>query len=328
MNNPHNLKRFASLVLLGVILSTTGCGDSGSGSGSGSAGGAGDAGGTATGRLSLQVTDAAVDAAEHVYVQFSEIVLQAAGGTRTTLHYCQDPMDATKTIVSDVDCTTPAATKQIDLLALSGGLTETLLDDFVLPAGHYVWLRLMVDTAGPLDSYIVVNGVPHELTIPSGAETGLKLNRGFDVPAGGSANFTIDFDLRKSVHVTGNGKYMMRPTLRLVDNSMMGTIAGTVATALVTPPNCTPAVYVFAGSGVTPDDIDGIDPDPVTTASVKFDSSDSQYKYTVAFLEPGDYTIAYTCDAALDDPTVDDALSFSGTTTVSVVAQGTTVHDF
>jgi hypothetical protein len=79
---------------------------------------------------------------------------------------------------------------------------------------------------------------------------------------------------------------------------------------------------------VTPDDIDDIAPDPVTTASVKLDSSDSQYKYTVAFLEPGDYTIAYTCDAAQDDPTVDDVLSFSGTTTVSVVAQGTTVHDF
>ncbi len=234
--------------------------------------------------------------------------------------------------MSDSACTTPSKSKQIDLLKLIGGLADSLLDSFTLPSGHYNWIRLMVDT-NPMDSYIVVAGTPYDLTIPSGAETGLKVNRGFDVPAGGSADFTIDFDLRKSVHVTGTGQYMLRPTLRMVDDTMTGAIAGTVDNTLMTvtcdPVNDHPAVYVYAGSGVTPDDIDGIAPDPVTTASVKYDSVSASYKYEAAFLEAGSYTVAFTCKAAADDPMADDAtVTFSGTATVPVMAKTTTVHDF
>jgi hypothetical protein len=312
MNILHGLKRSGSLALLGAVMTAAGCGSS-------------DGGGPGTGTLSLQIADGAVDSAEHVYVQFSGLELQAAGGGRTTLYYCQDPADPTKTILSQVPCTTPPAPKKLDLLALSGGLAETLLDDFTLPAGHYAWIRLMVDTAGTRDSYIVVGGVEHELVIPSGDETGLKLNRGFNVPDGGSADFTVDFDLRKSVHVTGTGEYLLRPTLRLADNTLAGAIAGTVNAALV-PAGCTPAVYVFEGASVTPDDIDGTAPEPVTTATVKLDSG--VYKYKAAFLEAGSYTVAYTCQAALDDPAVNDALVFSGTATVAVAAKTTTTHDF
>ena len=312
MNILRSLKRFGSFALVSAVMTAAGCGGS-------------DGGGPGTGTLSLQITDGAVDSAEHVYIQFSGLEIHAAGGMRTTLYYCQDPADPTKTIVSEIPCTTPPASKRLDLLLLSGGLAEVLLNDFTLPAGRYVWIRLMVDTAGTRDSYIVVGGVEHELEIPSGDETGLKLNRGFNVPAGGSADFTIDFDLRKSVHLTGTGEYLLRPTLRLADNAVVGAIAGTVDAALV-PGGCTPAVYVFEGAGVTPDDIDGTSPDPVTTATVKLDSG--VYKYKAAFLEAGSYTVAYTCQAALDDPAVDDALAFSGTATVPVAAKTTTVHDF
>jgi len=279
------------------------------------------------GTLTLQITDAAVDSADHVYVQFHGLELQSATGNRTSLYYCQDPQDNTKTVIRTSPCTTPAAPKQIDLLALSGGQAEYLLNGFDLPAGHYSWIRLMVDTADTLDSYIVVSGAYHELTIPSGSETGLKLNRGFDVPAGGTADFTIDFDLRKSVHLMGTGNYELRPTLRMVDNTQVGAIAGTVNAALV-PTGCTPAVYVFTGAGITPDDIDGIDPDPVTTAMVKLDNGSGQYAYKAAFLEAGDYTVAYTCDAAVDDPAKNDTLNFSGTATVAVVANKITTKNF
>ena len=313
MNILSTLNRFGPVLTVGAILAITGCGSSGGG------------GSASTGALSLQITDGPVDTAEHVYIQFSGLELQGEG-QRTTLYYCEDPVDSTKAVVSDTACTTPAAPKQIDLLALSGGQADFLLDGFMLPSGHYSWIRLIVDTDGTRDSYIVVQGgAEHELTIPSGNQTGLKLNQGFDVPAGGSANFTIDFDLRKSVHVTGNGTYMLRPTLRLVNNTMVGSISGTVDPSLI-PSDCSPAVYVFSGTGATPDDIDTDNTyhDPVTTASVN--PTDGTYR--AAFLEAGDYTIAYTCDAAADDPTIDDTLSFSGTTTVPVAANATTTHDF
>jgi hypothetical protein len=320
MNTPSILKQFGSLALFGAILAIAGCGGSGGGGSSSAAG---------TGTLSLQITDAAVDSADHVYVQFSGLEIQSADGKRTTLYYCEDSMNPGNIIVSADACTTPPKSKQIDLLALNGGVVNPLLQSYTLPSGHYEWIRLMVDT-NPMDSYIVVGGTPYDLTIPSGAQTGLKLNRGFDVPAGGSANVTIDFDLRKSVHLA-NGNYMLRPTLRMVNNIMVGTISGTVDQSLVTT-GCTPAVYVFAGSGVTPDDIDGIAADPVTTATVKLDNMGA-YRYMAAFLETGSYTIAYTCDAVADDPLVDNTLiappvNFSGTTTVSVTANTDTVHNF
>lgn len=273
-----------------------------------------------------------------MYIQFSGLQLQSADGPHTTLYYCQDPADPALTVVSEDACTTPPAPKRFDLLALTGGEAELLLETFVLPAGRYNWIRLMVDTDAEDDSCIDVDkdgmvgtgAMCHELTIPSNDQTGLKLNRGFVVPAGGSADFTIDFDLRKSVHVTGTGEYMLRPTLRLADNSMTGTIAGTVDPLLV-PAGCTPAVYVYEGSGVTPDDIDTDvnTPDPVTTATVKPDPmDDTKHVYKAAFLEAGNYTIAFTCDAATDDPMLDDTLVFSGTTTVAVTAKTETVHNF
>jgi len=308
------LRQTASFLACAVLLA--GCGDSGSSVNTGS------------GALTLRITDAAVDSARHVYIQFHGLEIQHANGMLTTLYYCQDAVDASKTVVSSVACSTPAAPKKIDLLALNGGQSDVLLNAYVLPAGHYNWIRLMVDTAGIHDSYIVVaNGADYELTIPSGDETGLKLNRGIDIPAGGSADFTIDFDLRKSVHVTGNGEYKLRPTLRLADNTLIGAIAGMVD-PLQVPDGCTPAVYVYSGAGVTPDDIDDIAPEPVTTASVQIDSNSGEYRYKAAFLEAGDYTVAYTCQAATDDPALDDALAFAGTATLAVIANTVRPHNF
>jgi len=75
------------------------------------------------------------------------------------------------------------------------------------------------------------------LIVPSGAESGLKMNRGFTLPADGSVALTVDFDLRKSLHAPPGQKsmmetctqgYLLRPTLRLVQDSEVGAIAGTI----------------------------------------------------------------------------------------------------
>jgi hypothetical protein len=164
-----------------------------------------------------------------------------------------------------------------------------------------------VDTSAQLDSNIVLDdGNVHELTIPSGAETGLKLVQGFDVAVGGSTSLTIDFDLRKSIVNTGT-KYFLRPALRLVDNSEIGHISGNVDVTTLCPVSDTDyAVYVFAGNGVSPDDtgsIDGTGADtgPLTTALL-----DNSFNYGVGYLNAGDYTLALTCIAGVDNPEQDD----------------------
>lgn len=209
-----------------------------------------------------------------------------------------------------------------------------------LDAGHYSWIRLKVNAVeGVRDSYIVIDGNEYELHIPSGAQTGLKLVNSFDVESEEVLDLTIDFDLRKSVHqpvgqVDSNGDsiYFLRPTLRLVETDASGTISGTVDPQLfiVTEQACSAqeagyAVYLFEGN-VPPDDMDDIDPNPVSTATV---TAENSYGYTLAFVEPGDYTIAATCVADLDAPDTDDAaVIFVGTAVVSVTAGATTTHNF
>ena len=96
----------------------------------------------------------------------------------------------------------------------------------------------------------------------------------------------------------------------------------------ITVDGCTPAVYVFSGSGVTPDDVDGIAPDTVTSARVELNTTSGHYEYTAGFLAVGGYTVTFTCDAAADDPATNDTLDFAGTQNATVVAEQTTTVNF
>lgn len=273
----------------------------------------GGGGGGAVGQVKLAVTDAPVDDATAVVVQFTGVELQPADGQRVDFDF--------------------AAPRQIDLLALNGGESELLLDGVEVPAGRYNFIRLKVLTSRTgLESHIdLVDGTTHPLFVPSGAESGLKLNRGFVVPAGGTSDFTIDFDLRKSVHEPQNAgdAYLLRPTLRIVDNTVVGEISGTVDATLAGAANCTPAVYAYSGADVAPDDVDGTAPEPVSTATVlPPDATSAEYRYTLAFLEAGTYTVAFTCEAALDQPATSETLVFTGAQNVTVTADGTAAADF
>jgi hypothetical protein len=215
------------------------------------------------------------------------------------------------------------------------------LDRVNLSAGRYNWIRLKVEAGcDTVDSYITINNAQHSLWIPSSNQTGLKLVEGFIVPAGGTADFTIDFDLRRSVHKPeglsqgqGGGcpdNYRLRPALRLVDNTEVGSITGTVDPSLINDPLCTTGnvVYIFEGEGVIPDDVDGQDPEPLTSAQVEYDPDTGEHEYRAAFLSPGSYTMAFTCQAGDDDPDSSDNIDFKGTTEVTVSAGQVTTHNF
>ena len=199
-----------------------------------------------------------------------------------------------------------------------------------MPAGQYNWVRLAVnlDDDGVVDpeteSYIVIDQVNFPLWVPSGEQSGLKLNSGFIVPQGGVADFTIDWDLRKSVHLPMNGeqRYVLRPTLRIVDNTIVGSIYGNVDPNLLAGDAGTCSVYAYEGADVSPDDV-GSPMEPLTSAGVKLDLvDDGQYGYRVAFLMPGTYTVALTCEADQDDPATDDAITFTEGQTRTVPAEG------
>lgn len=248
-------------------------------------GGGGDGDKSQTGRLKLSITDAPMDDVDEVWVKFSAVEFKPEGGAPVL-----NPL---------------APAQSLNLLEFQNGRAAVLVNDVVLPAGRYEWIRLVVDNVPSVrDSYVMANGAECELIVPSGAESGLKMNRGFELIADGSVALTVDFDLRKSLHAPPGQKsmietctqgYLLRPTLRLVQDSEVGAIAGTVHSSRVKP-GC--SVYVFPGdvASTTPDDFDNKDVEPVVMAPV---SEAGTYK--AAFLTSGAYTVAYTCST--EDPT-------------------------
>jgi hypothetical protein len=164
-----------------------------------------------------------------------------------------------------------------DLLQLRNGVFATL-GSVMLPAGHYTQVRLRLAPG----SYVVENGVRHDLTVPSGLQTGLKLVGGFDVPSGGNVDLGIDFDAARSIHQTGAGTFMLKPTAKVEVIRTTGSIAGTVAPA--SPPST-----VRALSG----------PDTVATAI-----PDTSGAFVMALLPPGLYDLAIQAPAGWRDTTL------------------------
>ena len=57
------------------------------------------------------------------------------------------------------------------------------------------------------------------LEIPSSANTGIKLNRPFEIVAGGITKLTMDFDAEKSVVETGSRKYKLKPVIHVTSET-------------------------------------------------------------------------------------------------------------
>jgi len=183
--------------------------------------------GSATGQLSLGVTDAPVDNAEAVVIHV----------TSATLHGPDGDIRVPETGTLDRD---------IDLLKFQGGQWTGLFDETVT-AGHYSWIRLGLDLA---KSYIQINGNQYSLRCTSCDKTGYKINTSFDVAQDATLTMMLDFDLRKSITDPNGGStdYILRPTVRLVDHAASGAISGSVSkTTLDTLgyPSGTCSVYVF-----------------------------------------------------------------------------------
>jgi hypothetical protein len=202
------LKRIAGFALAIGLAALAGC--SGSPSSSSAPG---------TGRVIVRLTDAPAD--------YDAVNLVVDG---VTIHRGDDDGAGGWETLSDDTIT-------VDLLTLRNGVFMTLAD-IVVPAGHYTQVRLHLGEG----SNVVVDGVTHPLTVPSGMQSGYKLVGEFDVPDGGLLDLMLDFDAARSIHQTGNGRYMLRPTVRVIPTSTAGSITGHVV-----PGDVPTAVTAVAG---------------------------------------------------------------------------------
>jgi hypothetical protein len=277
--------------------------------------GGGGSGGSGMGQMSQAVADAPIDGAQAVVLKFTGVELTGNGASPTTINFAQP--------------------RTIDLLNQSG-MASAVLFNQPIAAGSYSQIRLLVVADGdPSNSYITMSdGTMHGLQVPSGSETGLKLVSGFTVPSSGVADYTIDFDLRKAITCPPGQSpvCLLKPAERLMDNTTVGNIQGVVSASLV-PVGCMPGVYLYSGTVTTPEDMNSTagaaDPNQPIASKVPEVGSQPAYYYQFTFLQPGTYTLAFTCQADQDNPDqADSAVTFSPVNTgIMVNANQTTTAD-
>ena len=138
-----------------------------------------------------------------------------------------------------------------NLLEFTNGM-DALLASIELPAGKVSQLRLILGD----DNTVVVNGVsqPLPLETPSAQTSGLKFNIHADLVEGVEYKIWIDFDAARSIVVTGNNSYILKPVIRTFTEATSGAIKGVVLPAASDP-------WVSAIMGT---DTLSAAPDPVT----------------------------------------------------------------
>jgi Domain of unknown function (DUF4382)/Carboxypeptidase regulatory-like domain len=156
-------------------------------------------------KVSLLLTDAPADEASALQVNFGTIELLGDS--------------------SPVTISTNGGS--FDVLQLQNGQTA-LMGEATIPDGSYSQLRVVVK-----DATITVNGVAETIMVPSGAQTGLKINIKPPLQAsnGKTSVITLDFNARRVVERgnSGNG-YLLTPTA-ITATTVSGTLEGQVVDA-------------------------------------------------------------------------------------------------
>ena len=96
--------------------------------------------------------------------------------------------------------------KSFDLIKIKD--IKELLGSTNLTAGLYTQIRLHINNASA-----TIDGVNYSLTIPSKT---IKLIRPFLIKDNKTTTLTLDFDVESSIHPTGHNSYIMRPTIKVI----------------------------------------------------------------------------------------------------------------
>ncbi|CDT93996.1 Hypothetical protein VCR14J2_230075 [Vibrio coralliirubri] len=299
----------ASLVLAGLV----GCGgDSGSSS--------------STTPITLSVSDAPIDDVKDVTVTFSKVALLPQGGGSPLIYDVYktdengDYVDENGDPLPDGEDPIPLS---VNLLDYQGSDALPLIENEVIPVGSYKLCVFANDGDHPTDpSFVIENDdMTRELTVkgegacPQGVgkedNAGvLYFNNSFNVNQQ-SNDFVVEFDLRRGLKNSSTfpDYTIQRTSVSLINTVETGNIEGTVAKQtfdacrLTTDNTFVQAVYLYEGN-IDKDDMAPIggseEVKPVTSASVVLGEDQTNFEFSLGFIDPGTYSLGYTCTAQHD----------------------------
>ncbi|MDR9829547.1 DUF4382 domain-containing protein [Vibrio sp. FNV 38] len=322
----------ASLVLVGLV----GCGDDSE----------------STTPITLSVSDAPLDDVDDVVVTFSKVALLSQQGGSPLIYDVYktdengDYVNENGDPLQDGDAPIPLS---VNLLDYQGSDALPLIENEVIPVGSYKLCVFTHDGDHPTHpSYVVENDdmdTTRELTVkgdgacPQGVgkedNAGvLYFNNSFNVNQE-SNDFVVEFDLRRGLKNSSTfpDYTIQRTSVSLINTVETGNIEGTIA--LTTYNNCrgddntsVQSVYLYEGDVDKADmaPIGGVGENkPITSASVIMDQAQANYEFSLGFINPGTYSLGYTCTAQHDsddesvDPVAEGFIIYEAQNDVQVV---------
>lgn len=193
MNIYRNMKTL-SITLIAVAILMWGCEstlDSGNGTG--------------TGTMVVKLHDAPVD--------YDEVNISVA---RVEVNNTENEEEGW-TVISEPNET-------YNILELVNGNFEVLADAELEP-GTYKQIRLILND----ENTVVIEGETFNLFVPSGEQTGVKLNIDAEIQEGIVYTLLLDFDANRSVVKRGvANEYNLKPVIRATNEAISGNISGSV----------------------------------------------------------------------------------------------------
>jgi hypothetical protein len=171
------------------------------------------------------------------------------------------------------------------------------LGEASLPAGHYTQVRLVLapnpnGNGQPLANSVVLSGTTTEIELqtPSGIQSGVKLIHQFDVGSGQRVDLLLDFDACKSIVLTGNGTYKLKPVIQVIPYVLNG-IDGFIDTSVFADQTINNNVnHVVVTAQVNGEVVRATVPNSNSTPNPH------RGKFFLARLTPGNYDVVITAD--------------------------------
>jgi hypothetical protein len=197
---------------------------------------------------------------------------------------------AIKVIVNDSIYDLETSQGIYNLLDFVNGKDTVLVTDEI-PSGMLSQIRLVLGE----NNTVMADSVVSDLKTPSAQQSGLKLLVHEDISAGVAYTYVIDFDAARSIVKTGNGKYILKPVIRVFTEAITGSIEG-----VVQPADAKPTVMVIGHS----DDTTAVFTDTITG------------QFMIRGLAAGLYDLEFYPDTVYRDTTLVDIEVIAGESTV------------